>query len=118
MWSNCLKVGEAVYISGMTSRSPDGQTIVGSDEYAQCQVIFAKIRDLMVAAGGSMNDVVKMTIFVTRIGNNGEVWRARKEFFSGDFPACSLVEVSALAKPSILVEIEAVGYLGCSSGAA
>jgi 2-iminobutanoate/2-iminopropanoate deaminase len=56
-----------------------------------------------------------MTIFVTDIANNSLVWKARKEFFTGDFPACSLVEVSALAKPEIRVEIEAVAHVGCSS---
>ena len=115
MWSNCLRVGDLVYVSGMTARAPDGQTILGADEYAQAQVIFGKIRDLVVAAGGVMDDVVKMTIFVTNINHNALVWKARKEFFSGDFPACSLVEVSSLAKPEILVEIEAIGHIGCSA---
>ncbi|MNR30200.1 putative aminoacrylate peracid reductase RutC [compost metagenome] len=77
-------------------------------------VVFQKIKDLVTAAGGVMNDVVKMTIFVTRIGNNTQVWKAREEFFSGDFPACTLVEVSSLAKPQILLEIEATAYLNCS----
>lgn len=118
MWSNGLKVGDAVYISGLTSRAADGHTIEGVGEYEQCQIIFGKIRDLMVAAGGAMDDVVKMTIFVTNIGQNREVWRSRRNFFSGDFPACSLVEVSALATPEILVEIEAIGHVGCSTGSA
>ena len=56
-----------------------------------------------------------MTIFVTDIKKNTEVWRARSEFFSGDFPTCSLVEVKGLAKPEILVEIEAVAHIGCSA---
>jgi len=114
MWSNCLRVGEQIFISGMTARARDGIAIQGGDEYEQSKVIFAKIRDLMEAAGGGIDDVVKLTIFVTRIQHNTEVWRARREFFSGDFPACSLVEVSALARPDIFVEIEAFGHLGCS----
>lgn len=115
MWSNCLRIGETVVISGLTARAPDGTSILGADEYEQSQVIFAKIRAFMQAAGGSMDDVVKMTIFVTNMANNSKVWTARKEVFTGDFPACSLVEVSALAKPEILVEIEAWGILGCSA---
>lgn len=115
-WSNCLRVGDMVCISGMTARANDGTTIVGSDEYEQSRVIFGKIRSLMTAAGATMDDVIKMTIFVTRIENNVQVWKARKEFFQGDFPACSLVEVRALAKPEILVEIEALGRVGCGSG--
>lgn len=115
LWSNCVVVGNIAYVSGMTARGPDPEVILGEDEYAQAKVIFQKIRDLVEAAGGQMNDIVKMTVYVTRIAHNTEVWRARQEFFSGDFPACTLVEVAALAKPAILLEIEAIAHLGCSA---
>lgn len=59
-----------------------------------------------------MADIVKLTIYVVDISKNKEVWRARQEFFTGDFPTSTLVEVSSLAKPEVLVEIEAVAYLG------
>lgn len=114
LWSNCLRIGDIAYVSGMTARARDGETVVGG-EYEQSKVIFDKIRNLVEAAGGKMDDVVKMTIFVTNIAKNTEVWRARSEYFTGDFPACSLVEVSGLAKPEILVEIEAIAHLGCST---
>lgn len=115
LWSNCLRVGDIAYVSGMTSRGADRETVLGADEYEQAKVVFQKIKDMIEAAGGVMNDVVKMTIFVTRIEHNTEVWRARKEFFSGDFPACTLVEVASLAKPEILLEIEAIAHIGCSA---
>lgn len=114
LWSNCLKLGEVVYVSGMTARGPDRETILGDNEYDQAKVVFQKIQDMVEAAGGVMNDVVKMTIFVTRINHNTEVWRARQEFFSGHFPTCTLVEVRSLAKPEILLEIEAIAHLGCN----
>ncbi|MCP3024058.1 RidA family protein [Cupriavidus basilensis] len=114
LWSNCLRVGDIVYVSGMTARGADRETVLGDNEYEQAKVVFQKIRDLVEAAGGVMDDVVKMTIFVTRIGRNTEVWRARKAFFSGDYPACTLVEVASLAKPEILLEIEAIAHIGCS----
>ena len=60
-----------------------------------------------------MDNLVKMTIYVVDIKNNTEVWRARREFFMGDFPASTLVEVRSLANPEVLVEIETV-YLGRS----
>lgn len=60
----------------------------------------------------SRADVVEMTIFLVDISKNKEVWRARREFFSGDFPASTLVEVSLLAGPETLVAIETVAYLG------
>jgi enamine deaminase RidA (YjgF/YER057c/UK114 family) len=113
LWSNAIRVGDVLHVSGMTSRADDGATIQGANEYEQAKVIFGKIRHL-VEAGGAMGDVAKVTIYVTDISHNTEVWRARKEAFTGDFPASTLVEVSALAKPEILVEIEAVAYIGSS----
>lgn len=112
LWSNCMVVDKVAYISGLTARGRDLNTIEGDDEYNQTRVIFEKYRHLVEAAGGAMSDFVKLTIYVTNIANREKVWQARREFFSGDFPACSLVEVSALASPEILVEIEGVAYLG------
>ena len=83
--------------------------------YAQSRIIFEKINHLMVAAGGKMNDIVKVTIFVTDITRREEVWRARAEHFTGDFPCSTLVEVAALAVPGLLVEVEAVGILGAGA---
>ena len=100
------------YIAGLTSRNADGITIDGIDEYEQTKIIFQKHKALIEAAGGKMADFTKLTIFVTRIENNKQVWEARSEFFSGNFPACSLVEVSKLATPKIYVEIEGIAHIG------
>ena len=70
---------------------------------------------MVEAAGGMMSDVVKITVYVTDIKNNVKVWAARREFFTGNFPASTLVEVSALAAPEILVEIEAIAHIGKGS---
>jgi guanosine-3',5'-bis(diphosphate) 3'-pyrophosphohydrolase len=72
----------------------------------------SRIKRICEAAGGGLGDLVKMTIFMVDITKNTEVWRARREFFSGDFPASTLVEVRSLAGAETLVEIEAVAYLG------
>jgi len=110
-WSNCLVVNGVAYVAGMIARGKDGK-IVDGDEYEQAKDIFAKIRNLVEAAGGTMADVVKVSIFVTDIRQREKVWRARREVFSGDFPASTLVQVAALAEPSVKVEIEAVAHLG------
>ncbi len=81
-WSNALRVGDMLF------------------------------RHLVEAAGGAMSDVVKVTIYVVNIKQNTEVWRARQEFFTGDFPCSTLVEVRSLATPEILVEIEAIACIG------
>ena len=112
LWSNCIVCDGIAYIAGLTSRNPDGVTIDGKDEYEQTRIIFQKHKALIEAAGGKMADFTKLTIFVTRIENNKQVWDARSEFFSGNFPACSLVEVSNLATPKIYVEIEGIAHIG------
>ena len=108
-WSNCLVVNGIAYLAGMTAR---GSTEV--DEYTQAKAIFTKIRHLVEAAGGSMADIVKVTIFVTDISQREKVWQARREFFTGDFPTSTLVQVAALADPSLKVEINAVAHIGGS----
>jgi len=111
-WSNALRIGDTLFISGTVSRAPDGVAIQGKNEYEQGKIIFGKIRHLVEAAGGAMSDVVKVTIYVVDIKQNTEVWRARQEFFTGDFPCSTLVEVRSLATPEILVEIEAIACIG------
>ncbi len=111
-WSNCIVVDNVCYTAGMTSRANDGKSIEGNGEYEQSRAIFAKIKNLVEAAGGTMADVTKLNIYVVNIKQNTEVWRARREFFKGDFPVSTLVEVKGLATPEILVEIEAVAHLG------
>jgi len=110
-WSNCLVVGNQVFIAGMTARS--GNEVVGGDSmYGQSVAILAKIKHLMEAAGGRVDDIVKVVVFVTDIKRREEFWKARRETFTGDFPVSTLVEVRALAAPELLVEVEAVAILG------
>jgi enamine deaminase RidA (YjgF/YER057c/UK114 family) len=109
-----LVVDGVAYVSGMTARSKDGGLPEG-DEYQQAKIIFAKIGNLLEAAGGSIADVVKVTIFVTDITQRKKVWHARREVFTGDFPASTLVEVAALADPAIKVEIEAIAHIGAGA---
>ncbi len=106
-WSNCLVVGEIAYVAGMTASGGDL-----SDEYTQSKSIFGKIKHLIEAAGGTMADIVTVTIFVTDISQREKVWQARREFFTGNFPCSTLVQVAALANPSLKVEINAVAHIG------
>jgi enamine deaminase RidA (YjgF/YER057c/UK114 family) len=82
--------------------------------YEQARAVFTKIQHLMEAAGGRMDDLVKVVIYVTDIKRREEVWQARREFFSGAFPVSTLIEISALAAPELLVEIDAIGILGAA----
>lgn len=111
-WSNCLLVDGVAYISGMVALMGDEAALAALDEYDQAKACFAKIRALVEAAGGAMGDVVKITMFVVDIGNGDKIWRARREVFTGNFPASTMVEVRALATPKTLIEIEAIAHIG------
>jgi 2-iminobutanoate/2-iminopropanoate deaminase len=110
-WSNCLVANGVCYVAGMTASGGDL-----TDEYTQAKAIFAKIRHLVEAAGGTMADVMTVTIFVTDIKNREKVWAARREVFTGNFPCSTLVQVAALATPQLKVEINAIAHLGASKG--
>ena len=111
-WSNCLLVDGIAYVSGMVALANDAKALAAMDEYDQARACFAKIKALLEAAGGGMGDVVKITMFVTDIGNGDKIWRARREVFTGNFPASTMVEVRGLATPETLIEIEAIAHIG------
>ena len=111
-WSNCLVVDGVCYVAGMTARSAEVDGVDGVDAYAQTKVILGKIKALVETAGGTMADVVKVVIYVTDIKDRDGVWRARREFFTGNFPVSTLIEISKLVDPRMKVEIDAVAHLG------
>jgi 2-iminobutanoate/2-iminopropanoate deaminase len=115
-WSNCRVYGNQVFIAGMTAGDGKGGVLGDGSMYSQAQQTFTKIKHLIEAAGGTMNDIIRVDIYVTDIKQREEVWRARKECFTGDFPTSTLVEVRALATPQLLVEVNAIGFLGAAAG--
>jgi enamine deaminase RidA (YjgF/YER057c/UK114 family) len=122
-FSNCLVVDGIAYIAGMTaSKGPVSAALDTSDTpdevYRQAKIIFEKIRHLLESAGGTMADVVKITIYVLDINQRQGVWRARQEAFSGDFPTATMIEVGALAHPSYKVEIDAIAHIGAGGSLA
>ena len=112
MWSNCKKFGDMVFLSGLVAVDADGQVVAPTDAHEQACCIFSYIQKHLEAAGGSVNDLAKMTIFLTDIRDRPAVLEARKKFFSGDFPCSTLVAVDALIDPRMLVEIEGTAILG------
>lgn len=115
-WSNCIRVGDLIWLSGFTSRSNDLKTIDHPhDAYNQAKAIFTKIRHCLEAAGAEMADVVNMTIYLTHMSDNKAIWMARQEFFTGDFPCSTLVQVAGLAEQEIRVEIQVQACAGSGS---
>ena len=115
-WSNCRVHGNQVFIAGMTAGDGKGGVLGDGSMYDQAKQTFTKIKHLIEAAGGTMNDIIRVDIYVTDITRREEVWKARREFFTGDFPTSTLVEVRALAIPQLHVEVNAIGFLVASTG--
>jgi len=111
-WTNCKVHNGQFFISGMTAHDLSGGVEGDGSMYDQSRRTFQKIRHLVEACGAVMDDIIQLNVFVTRIEERQEVWRARKEFFTGDFPCCTLVEVTGLAPPALKVEINATGFIG------
>ena len=91
-----------------------GQCALGENAYEQSKLILNNIKTLMETAGGSMADIVKFTVYLTDINDREQVTKARSEYFEGNFPTSTLIEVSQLVYPPLVVEIEATGIVGAS----
>ncbi|HEX6578216.1 MAG TPA: RidA family protein [Jiangellaceae bacterium] len=108
-YSRAVAAGDHVWVTGCTS-IVDGEVVHDGDAYAQTVQALRNIEWALVQAGASLADVVRTRIFVTDIARWEEYGRAHGEAFGATMPATSMVEVSRLIDPRMLVEVEAVAY--------
>jgi enamine deaminase RidA (YjgF/YER057c/UK114 family) len=105
-YSRAVRVGPLIAVAGTTATDETGAVVGRGDAYAQTVVILRKIEAALTAAGGAMKHVVRTRMFVTDIASWEEVGRAHAEFFGSIKPAATMVQVSKLIDPDMLVEIE------------
>ena len=110
-YSHVAKAGDTVFIAGQIALDPNGSPVGKGDIEAQTHQVYANLQAILEELGGSLDDIVKLTTYLTDRSHLDAFRRVRNRFFTDAFPPNTLLFVSGLAHPDYLVEIEAVAYL-------
>jgi 2-iminobutanoate/2-iminopropanoate deaminase len=103
--------GQLLYISGQVARDTDGNVIGTGDMRTQARQVFQNLRQVLQAAGGDLNDLMKITTYITKIEDFPAVAEVRSEVFQGELPASTLIVVKSLFHPDFLIEVEGMAAI-------
>lgn len=103
--------GKTVYVSGQVSMDAVGNVVGEGDITLQTETVLENVKTVVEAAGGTLGDIVKVTVFILEMGHYDEIHAVRRRYFEKPYPASSMVQVSALIDPRLLIEIEAVAVI-------
>jgi reactive intermediate/imine deaminase len=106
---------ELIFISGLVSKDQSGEVVGPGEARPQTRQILENMKALLAEVGASLDDLIKVTIFVTDIGDFGAINDVRREFFHGEPPASTMVEVAALVDKRLVIEIEGVALVPVSA---
>ena len=107
-YTDAVRFGDLLFVSGIAPFDSDGEVVGEGDVVAQTRQVLQNLLDALHTVGADMSDVLKVTVFLTDVNDRAAINPVRQEFFGDSRPASTLVEVSALVDPRMLVEIEAV----------
>ncbi len=107
-YSPALAVGDLLFVAGQSSINDDGVTVGAGDFEAQGHQTFSNLARVLAAGGCTLSDVIKVTVFVTDMSRLPTIVALRRQYFTAPYPTDSLVEVSALSRPELQIEIEAI----------
>jgi enamine deaminase RidA (YjgF/YER057c/UK114 family) len=110
-YSRAVRVGSQIHVSGTTATDDDGDVVGVGDPYEQTKQALSNVEDALAEAGASLSDVIRTRMFVTDIDDWEAIGEAHGEYFGNIRPATSMLEVSGLIDPALLVEIEAVAVV-------
>ena len=111
-YSRAVRVDNMVFVGGTTSTNSKGTVEGPGDIYLQTKIILKKIEDVLARAGSAISEVIRVRIYVTEIKRAQECLKAYSEWFKSVKPVITMAEVTALARPEHLVEIEADAIIG------
>jgi enamine deaminase RidA (YjgF/YER057c/UK114 family) len=107
-----MEGGRLLYIAGQVARDAEGNVLAPGDIHTQARKVFENLRRVLQAAGGDLADLLKITTYLTRIEDLPAVAEVRTQFIPGELPASTLIIVTRLAQPDLLIEVEGMAAIG------